>query len=232
MSCQSQVSDVPDHPCGFDPKLVAKVYRRRGRLHAFENLTPKRTALVVVDLNTGSMQGNEQCQALVPRINELSGLLRDAGGRVVWVLPKFVGAEVARDVFGAETARRFEHESRREAGNLWHELKADRRDITVRKTGSSAFFPGNCDLHERLRSIDIDTILIAGTVTSVCCESSARDACELGYRVTIVFDACAGYAQEPAEVSLASFYRAFGDVRPASEIAELINRRDGRQVQS
>jgi len=65
-------------------------------------------------------------------------------------------------------------------------------------------------------------LLIAGTVTNVCCESSARDAVELGYRVTMVSNAMRGYAFGLHEASLTAFYRIFGDVRPTSEILTLI----------
>ena len=60
-------------------------------------------------------------------------------------------------------------------------------------------------------------------MTNVCCESSARDATELGYEVTMVSDACHGHSYGLHEASLATFYRIFGDVRPSSEVVELID---------
>lgn len=216
---------VPTHPSGLNPKIVVKVVARRGRLHAFEGLDPRRTALVVVDLNTASVLGDEKCGTIVPRINELATALRDAGGHVAWVLTDFAGSSVAEAVFGYDTVQRFRRESRGGGGELWCELKADPRDIVCRKTGMSAFFPGKCDLDGRLRDADIDTVLIAGTVTNVCCASSAHDACELGYRVTMISDACAGHAQGLHEAALATFYRSFGDVRPVSDMLALIAKR-------
>jgi isochorismate hydrolase len=85
--------------------------------------------------------------------------------------------------------------------------------------GRSAFFPGKCDLKERLDALGIDTVLIAGAVTNVCCESSARDAAELDYKVIMVSDALSGHAHGLHEATLATFYRIFGDVRPSDEIA-------------
>jgi len=50
-----------------------------------------------------------------------------------------------------------------------------------------------------------------------------RDAIELGYKVIIISDALAGHAHGLHEATLATFYRIFGDVRPSSEIMELLS---------
>ncbi|UUX51821.1 cysteine hydrolase [Nisaea acidiphila] len=213
------------HPSGLCPRLVRKVVARRGRLHAFESLDPARTALVVVDLMTGSVREDENCRRLVAPVNAIASALRKAGGTVAWgtVTPDSIGPHMTAMV-GAETAAKYAH--RAEIDNpdsqLWPELDARDGDIHVRKRGASAFFPGKCDLPERLRERGIESVLITGTVTNVCCESSARDAVELGYKVTMVSDALAGHAFGLHEATLNSFYRIFGDVRPSAEILELI----------
>jgi nicotinamidase-related amidase len=105
---------------------------------------------------------------------------------------------------------------------LWHALQTTERDVTATKSGSSAFFPGKCDLKEQLDRRGIDTLLIAGAVTNICCESSARDAAELDYKVIMVSDGLSGHAHGLHEATLATFYRIFGDVRPSAEIIELL----------
>lgn len=57
-----------------------------------------------------------------------------------------------------------------------------RHEIQVAKTAASAFFPGRSDLPAMLEERGIDTVIVTGTVTNVCCESSARDASTLGSR--------------------------------------------------
>jgi nicotinamidase-related amidase len=64
---------------------------------------------------------------------------------------------------------------------LWHGFTPGADDLLVEKSAPSAFFPGRCVLPELLQERGIDTVLITGTVTNVCCESSARDAWTLGY---------------------------------------------------
>ena len=87
---------------------------------------------------------------------------------------------------------------------------------------ASAFFPGKSKLQEQLHRLGVDTLLIAGAVTNICCESSARDAVELGYKVIMVSDVLCGHAHGLHEATLATFYRIFGDVRPASEVIDLL----------
>ena len=86
----------------------------------------------------------------------------------------------------------------------------------------SAFFPGNCDLHDHLQLRQIQSVLIVGMVTNVCCESTARDATELDYQVTMVSDAMWGHKEGQHEATLATFYRNFGDVRPTDDLLRLI----------
>ena len=82
------------------------------------------------------------------------------------------------------------------------------------KSGASAFFPGKCNLKEQLDRHGIDTLIIAGAVTNICCDSSARDAAA-EYKVIMASDALAGDAHGLHEATLATFYRIFGDVRPS-----------------
>jgi len=74
------------------PALIERVIARRGRLHAFETLTPRRTALVVVDMqNSFVQQGGGHAwvpaaAATCPTINRLANGLRVLGGTVAWIL--------------------------------------------------------------------------------------------------------------------------------------------------
>jgi nicotinamidase-related amidase len=79
-------------------------------------------------------------------------------------------------------------------------------------------------LKEQLDARAIDTVLIAGAVTNICCESSARDAAELEYKVIMVADALSGHAHGLHEATLSTFYRIFGDVRPSDEVIGLFRR--------
>jgi nicotinamidase-related amidase len=215
-----------DHPSGINRRIVDKVVARRGRLHAFETVVPARTALIVVDLMRASMDLDEACLRLVAPIEELAGKLRLRGGTVAWVTaaPQTENPIMAA-IHGEERYGNFTQAARIDdaRSQLWHEFRPQPDDVHARKLGYSAFFPGKCDLHEQLQARTIDTVLIAGTVTNICCESSLRDAVELGYQAIMISDASAGHAHGLHEASLATIYRCFGDVRPTGEILELLD---------
>jgi ureidoacrylate peracid hydrolase len=84
--------------------------------------------------------------------------------------------------------------------------------------------PGASDLPERLRARGFDTVLITGTVTNVCCESSARDANMANFRTIMVSDGNAANTQEEHDASLSAFYNIFGDVMDTDMIVANLRR--------
>jgi ureidoacrylate peracid hydrolase len=73
-------------------------------------------------------------------------------------------------------------------------------EMVLPKTSSSVFISTNIDYI--LRNLGTRYLIIAGLVTDQCIESAVRDACDLGYLVTLATDACATYSQERHEGSL------------------------------
>ena len=215
---------IPAHPSGIPHSVVEKVFVRRGRMHAFPTLEPARTALVVVDLDIGTVRRVPGIRAFAPRINQLARALRAGGGTVAWVTtPAGPAGRNFRAVYGDQLARMYEAEGANgESADVSRELATSADDVHASKQGSSAFFPGKCDLHQRLRVRNIRSVLVVGAVTNVCCEASARDAAELDYEVTMVSDCLWGHQQGQHEASLATFFRNYGDVRPAAEVLAMI----------
>src|SRR5262245_17328023 len=69
----------------------------------------------------------------------------------------------------------------------------------------------------------IDTLLIAGTASNGCCESTARDAAMLNFKVIMISDASATETDDMHSMSLQFFYRVYGDVLTVDEaIAGLV----------
>ena len=219
------------HPSGIPQAVLDKVMNRRGRMHAFPTLNPAKTTLVVIDLDTGSVSHGEteEIRVFVPRINSLAEVLREHGGTVAWVTtPIGTATKNFRALYGDAFTKMYEEEGKKggTSHTIWHELDAQPDDLYATKKGASAFFPGKSNLQEQLQARDIQSLLIAGLVTNVCCESTARDACELEYEVTMISDCMWGHKQGQHEATLATFYRNFGDVRPSDNVIELIRRQD------
>jgi ureidoacrylate peracid hydrolase len=73
-------------------------------------------------------------------------------------------------------------------------------EIVLPKTSSSVFISTNIDYV--LRNLGVRQLVIAGLLTDQCVESAVRDACDLGYLVTLVTDACATHSHERHESTL------------------------------
>lgn len=216
--------DIPD-------SIVARVVARCGTAHPFDNLDPARTAFVVIDMQVGFMDpaiGHAPCpmaQSIVPAVNRLADALRQAGGGVFWVQNQH-DESCDRDwsvmqamATPASRARRVASMTPGSAGHaLWPALDVRPGDEIVAKRRFSAFIRGSSDLEERLRARGFDTVLIGGTVTNVCCESSARDAMMLDFRTVMVADANAALSDAEHNASLAAFWQIFGDVMTVDHV--------------
>lgn len=77
--------------------------------------------------------------------------------------------------------------------------------------------------HTGLHARGIDTVLIAGALTNVCCESSARDAMMLDYKVVMISDANATMTDAEHAASLNTFVMFFGDVLSTDEAMGMIS---------
>lgn len=213
------------HPVVTDQAVVDRVVARRGHLHAFASLDATKTALVVIDLDLGTGRGEDQrISKDAATINKMAAILRAQGGSVAWVTSPIQNATgIFRAIFGEKRTRQYEDGAESgETKTLWPELHISKDDIHATKEGFSAFFPGRSNLQEQLQVRGIKSILIAGAVTNICCEASARDAAELQYQVTMVSDALVGWSEQYNQATFATFFRCYGDVRPSDDVIRLI----------
>ncbi|TKV80257.1 cysteine hydrolase [Bradyrhizobium elkanii] len=79
-------------------------------------------------------------------------------------------------------------------GKVIDELAPGDDEIVLPKSSSSVFVSTHIDY--LLRNLGVKQLVLAGLVTDQCVESAVRDACDLGYLVTLVPDACAAYSQD------------------------------------
>jgi nicotinamidase-related amidase len=214
------------HDWRIEPREYARQEERRGRRHAFQQLVPSRTVLVVIDMIPFFVSQSAYCRGIVPNVVHLADGLRAAGGLVAWVVP---GTEhrhpaLAKEFFGDEIAELYRTSAGEgpPASRLWPAFKPHAADLIAEKTAFSAFFPDSCALPALLERQGIDTVLVTGTVTNICCESSARDANAAGFKVVMVADANAARRDQDHNAALHNIYRSFGDVRPTAEVLELL----------
>jgi ureidoacrylate peracid hydrolase len=217
------------HVVNIPDWAVERVVERHGTAHPYADLDPARTALIVVDMQNGFMVegvAHALCNTaaeIVPNVNRLAAAVRRSGGRVVWIRNTYdpTWHTMHAKVRPEKVAKRIESMTEGSTGHqLYPTLDVQPGDTIVQKYRFSAFLPESSDLAVRLRAAGCDTVLIAGTVTNVCCESSARDAMMMNFHAIMVSDANAANSDEEHNASLINFYVAFGDVMDTSYLIE------------
>ena len=99
-------------------------------------------------------------------------------------------------------------------------------EMIFRKTSSNVFISPNIDYV--LRNLGVRSLMVTGLMTDQCVESAVRDACDLGYLVTLVTDACTTNTAERHEQSLIGI-RGYCRQRTTEELVieiETVARRD------
>jgi ureidoacrylate peracid hydrolase len=231
------------HKIAIPRSVVERVIARRGREFVYDNLDPRRTAIVVVDMQNAFMLPGvahalcPMAREIVPNINRLAQAVRASGGTVVWIKTTYTADTLNEwstyyDLRGPEqNAKRAEALAAGSKGHeLWAELDAREGDLTVEKKRFSAFIQGSSNLADVLRERGIDTVLITGTVTGVCCESTARDAMMCNFKTIMITDGNAAMTDEDHNASLAGFYLTFGDVMPTDKAIEFLRRNAGEAL--
>ena len=222
--------------------VLDRVMAKRGKLHVFDALQPERTAFAVIDMQNAFVKGKVKADtalAVMPTINALAAKVRELGGQVAWVQLQ------AGDADGNSVAELYHKYFFTEKGADGHrssltpgewgyevcdELDVQDGDIRAWKTRHSAFVPGHGNLHERLQAAGIENLLIGGTVTNFCCETTGRDAMMLDYRAVMVSDCCAARFPEDHSAGLTTFFQSFGDVYSAEEVIDVL--KQGKELQS
>jgi len=216
----------------FPQWVVDRVIARQGCLHPYESLDPQSTAFVVIDMQNYYTQPGFQGECAPSRatfgaINRLAAALRNAGGLVAWVRTCSDGADQFwshhhRHMLTPErSARRLQELSANHAGfQIPDSLDVHPDDLQVVKRCYSAFTPGSSRLHEELQSRGIEHVLIGGTVTNVCCESTARDAMLLDYPTIMVHDTLSAVTPQEHEHALQGWILFFGDVLGVDDVIQ------------
>jgi ureidoacrylate peracid hydrolase len=211
------------------PAATLERIAQRGALKPIV-VDPAKTAHVVIDLQVGFVAPGAitevpETRDIIGAVNRIAAAVRKAGGLNVFVRFKMDPDEP--NVWNAWYERQSEeglaamlaaYKPGAPDYQLWPELDVGPEDRIVDKTRLSAFIPGTCDLHDILTGRGIDTLIITGTVTNACCESTARDAMQMGYKVLFVQDGNAAWDDASHNATLANMAMIFAEVCTANEV--------------
>jgi len=190
----------------------------------------RRTAHVCIDLQNGFMEKGAPVEVpaardIIPTVNAISAAIRKSEAINIFV--QFTLGPLDVQSWSNWFARmpesqRPQQERFLERGSHYHQLWPDLAvmpaDLKVEKSRFSAFIPGASNLDELLKRRGLNTLIITGTLTNVCCESTARDAMQMNYRVIFIEDATA--ARTPAEhnAAIANMRSTFGELLTAKQL--------------
>jgi nicotinamidase-related amidase len=183
-------------------------------------LDPRRTAIVVIDLQKGiaGIPGGapHTKPAVISNCARLLAAARDAGAQPVLV-------HVGGSPDGADRVHTPTDQPMRSLGALppdWSELipEIDRQpgDIVILKRQWGAFYGTDLDLQLRRRGLT--TIVICGISTEAGVESTARDAYERGYELIFAEDAMTSMIAESHANSVGRIFPRIGRVRSTEQI--------------
>ena len=174
------------------------------------------TALLVLDLQRGTLQFPlvHAVDDIVKRANALSDAFRRADLPVVLVIVDDVPP-------GRTEAPRHHFEITPEWVELIPELDQHPADLRVTKKSSGAF--ARTGLEDMLRIRGVTQVILAGVATGGAADSTARQAYELGFNVTMAVDAMTDVSLERHEHTISTVFPQLGETGTTEEILALLH---------
>jgi nicotinamidase-related amidase len=105
-----------------------------------------------------------------------------------------------------------------ECTSIIQELRPLPGEAIVEKYAYDAFF--NTNLPDRLRALDVDGVVITGTVTQICVDETARGAFNHGFKAVTVSDAVSSFAPDLHAATLKNLAMKFGRVSSTAEVLQ------------
>jgi nicotinamidase-related amidase len=187
-------------------------------------LDPRRTALLIMDYQSGLVSHYPGADALLARVAAAIAKVRDLTGQVGYVRVGFQDADYAAipptspfaSIVGA-AGRTYDADS---PATAVHDRVAPRAgDIMVRKTRVGAF--STTDLDAQLRDRGISTLILAGISTSGVVLSTVRDASDRDYQIVVLADGCADRDPEVHDVLMRKVFPRQAHVATVAELPGL-----------
>lgn len=220
------------------PQFISDRARlQRGKDHMFSTLDMSKTAHVVVDMQTGFIAEGAAVEVPMTRqilgnINAISRAVRSAGGVNAFFRFTYDDAEAHswasfyQGYMGGGPQTQLMKDAFSRGSAPWQIDPAmdydPAVDLVFDKTRFSGFIPGTCDIHEALQQRGVDTLIITGTLTNCCCESTARDAMQMGYKIIFLTDGNATLSDEEHNATLISMASIFADVMDTPHLLDVI----------
>jgi nicotinamidase-related amidase len=208
--------------------------KRGGALNDFPALSPGRTALINIDMQNvfvaeGEVFASAHARDIVPAINRLAAAMRARSWPVIWTRTTHTAeGPCASPVwqYSSDDPAIATGIAALQAGAPGHELypllDVEEPDLVIDKYRYGAFACPAGHLTRTLQDLDIEMIIVTGTTTNCCVETTAREANMAGYKVIVVSDAAAALTDAEHNAALLNLRVNFADVRRAEEVLGMI----------
>jgi nicotinamidase-related amidase len=205
------------------------VERGRG-LNDFPALAGGRTALVNIDMQNafvaeGGAFAGPHARDIIGRINTLSAAMRGLGAPVIWsrathtAKGPFASPPWQYDLARPEIAAGVAALQAGAEGHALHPaMEVADGDIVIDKYRYGAFSCPAGRLARALRGAGAEMVVITGTATNCCCETTAREANMAGFKVIVAADATASLTDQEHNAALLNLRLNFADVRDTAEL--------------
>ena len=222
------------HKISIPEEIINACIKRRGKPHVYDTINTTKTALVVIDMQNSwvapglSVLGIPEAETIVPNINSIGQALRNAGGRVAWTQSTF-DDEWTKNMYQGfcdeKVIAKMMSESRIGSFGfeIWKGMDVHEGDIISEKTRPSALIQGSSNLDSQLKAGGFETLIVTGTLTNACCESTTRDAVALGYKVIFVSDGTATRSDLEHNATLVNLMQLVAHVRTTADVLGLID---------
>ena len=185
------------------------------------SLDPKKTALVVIDLQKGIVgrpTAPYPSAEVMQRSNRLAKKLREKGGTAIYVhvdMANFL--QLPADAPMRDPSAPPPPAS---ASELVPEAGHQSGDLLITKRHWGAF--AGTGLEQELRKRGVDTVVLTGIATNIGVESTARQGTGLGFAFVIVEDACSARNADEHRFAVEKIFPRLARVRKTEEVIEAL----------
>ncbi|NIR17011.1 MAG: cysteine hydrolase [Desulfobacterales bacterium] len=200
----------------------------------------KKTALIVVDMLDEFVKPNwtpcwiPEATRQVPKVKELINTCRDLGVPIIYLAyafhPKNLDSpKPSRLMPGAKTLAAFRGELFLKE-SIYEEIKPKPDDMVIIKPSYSGFHGTKLDLV--LKNLEVDTVVICGTMTNYCCGATAREAFWHGYKVVFGSDINSTDNKELHDAELKTLRRGYALVINCGDIIQALKGRGDYSIKN
>jgi nicotinamidase-related amidase len=182
-------------------------------------LDPKKTALVLIDLQNGIVARDTKpytAAAVIERSRALADAFRAKGAAVVYV--RVLMSDLL--ALSSDETMSLPKDIPAAASEIADSAGMQSGDLLITKRHWGAF--AQTRLEQELRSRGVETIVLAGIATNMGVESTLRQGTGLGFAFVTVEDACSTASQEMQDFAFKAIFPRLSHVRSAQQVLEAL----------